>query len=215
MAQQGLGAIDHGHLGAEAVKDMGKLHGDIATAYHNEAFWLVVHAHDVFIGVVLHARVGIDLRNHRTGAGGNDDLVTADDMLAGLNGLRADKTGVLVVHGDIRGFFAAAVLFTALGNLIDAVGKDSVNDGIPIHAIDLSIKAQPAGLARRQGNIGGVDIHLGGNAAYVEAGPAEGALFNDGDFLVIKIWAWDGVSGASADDDEVEMFLGSGRVGLV
>ena len=99
----------------------------------------MVHAHDVFIGVVLHARVGIDLRNHRTGAGGNDDLVAADDMFAGSNGLRTDKTCVLVVHGDIRGFFTAAILLAALGNLVDAVGKDPVHDGIPIHAIDLSI----------------------------------------------------------------------------
>ena len=109
----------------------------------------MVHAHDVFIGVVLHARVGIDLRNDRTGAGGNDDLVAADDMLAGLNGLRADETGVLIKHGNVRGFFAATVLFAALGNLVDAVGKDPVHDGIPIHASDLSIKAEPAGLARR------------------------------------------------------------------
>ena len=128
---------------------MGKLHGDVATAHHNEAFWLMVHAHDVFIGVVLHARVGIDPRNHRTGAGGNDDLVAADDMFAGLNGLRANKAGMLVIYGDIWRFLTAAILLAALGNLVNAVGKDAVHDGIPIHAIDLSIEAQPAGLARR------------------------------------------------------------------
>ena len=139
MAQQSLGAIDHGDLRAEPVKDMGKLHGDIATAHHNEALWLMVHAHDVFVGVVLHARLGIDLWNDRAGAGSDDDLLASDDMFAGLNSLRANKAGVRVKYGDIWGFLTAAVLLAALGNLVDAVGEDAVHDGIPIHAIDLSI----------------------------------------------------------------------------
>ena len=99
----------------------------------------MVHAHNVFIGVVLDAGICIDLRNDRPGTGGNDDLIATDDMVASLYGLGANKASVFVVDGDIRGFLTAAVLLAALGNLVDAVVKDAVHNGVPVHAVDLSI----------------------------------------------------------------------------
>ena len=210
MAQQGLAAVDHGDLGAEAIEYVGKFHGDIAAADDDQAFWLAVHPHDVFVGVVLHTGIGVDLRDYRAGAGSNNDLIGADDVIAGLDGLRADEASVLVVDGDIRGLVAATVVLAALGDLVDAVVEDALHNGVPLHVVDLGVNAEALAFAGGEGDIGCVDVHLGGDAADIQAGATEAALFNDGNLLIVKIAVGNGVAGTGANDDEVVVFL-SGR----
>ena len=168
---------------------------------------MAVHPHDVFVGVVLHAGIGVDLRDYRAGASSDDDLVGADDVIAGLDGLRANEASVLIIDGDIWGLVTAAVVLAALGDLVNAVVEDALHDGAPLHVVDLGINAEALAFAGGEGDIGGVDVHLGGDAADVQAGATETALFDDGNLLIVKVAVSNGVAGTGADDDEVEVFL--------
>ena len=55
------------------------------------------------------------------------------------------------------------------------------------------------------GDVGGVDEHLGGDAADVQAGAAEGAALDDRHLLVLEVRRDEGVAGAGPDDREVEV----------
>src|SRR5690606_20785556 len=59
------------------------------------------------------------------------------------------------------------------------------------------------GVADLAGDVGGIDVHLGRDASNVQTGATEGALFHDGDRLVVEFRTRNRVAGTGADDDEV------------
>jgi hypothetical protein len=117
---QERGAGDDRDVGAEGVEDVGELHGDVASADDHQGLGQFRKAHDVFVGVVPHARVGDGLGDHGPGACGNDDLVTGNGFLpgalAGPQSAFSDKDGMLVIDIDVRGPGATAVLLTGGGD---------------------------------------------------------------------------------------------------
>ena len=96
--------------------------------------------------------------------------------------LGAGETGVAVVEGDVR---AAA---RAVGVAVDRDGVDAAEDPIadvaPANLVDRGVDAEPARVPDVLRDVGRVDVHLGRDAADVDAGAAEDAVFDDGDVEV-------------------------------
>ena len=72
-----------------------------------------------------------------------------------------------------------------------------------MHGVYVRVDAQVLDLAGLLRDSRRVDVHLGGDAANVQAGAAEDAAVDEGDLLVVPFGADEGVAGSGADDDEV------------
>ena len=83
--------------------------------------------------------------------------------------------------------------------------EDAVADVLPAHAVRVASMPKPGAGGDGVGDVGGVDEHLGGDAADVQAGAAEGAALDDRDLLVLEVRRDEGVAGAGPDDREVEV----------
>src|SRR5699024_8009276 len=89
-----------------------------------------------------------------------------------------------VEKGDIRGFVPGAVGRTALGDGVDTVAEDALLDALPIHVIQRASQTELVGGAEGASHVRGVDEHLRGDAADVDAGATEDTLLDDGDGLL-------------------------------
>src|SRR5699024_6584321 len=112
---------------------------------------------------------------------GDDDLIAGEYVIAGLDGVGANEFGMLIVDRDVGGFIATVVGLPACSDLIHAVGNDAINDGVPVHVGDFTSNTELLGVLGLVRNIGGVDVHLGGDAANIHAGAAELIFFNNRD----------------------------------
>ena len=72
-----------------------------------------------------------------------------------------------------------------------------------MHGVYVCVDAQVLDLAGLLRDSRRVDVHLGGDAANVQAGAAEDTAIDEGDLLVVPFGADEGVAGSGADDDEV------------
>ena len=73
-------------------------------------------------------------------------------------------------------------MLTAHRQRVDAAEHPRHDVG-PAHPVDVGVHPVAGGLAHRLGHLGGVDEHLGRDAADVQAGAAEHALLADRDLL--------------------------------
>src|SRR5699024_905364 len=140
-------------------------------------------AHHGVGGVERHAGGCDRLGYHRAGAGGDHDLVRFELLGASGSGgvgggdgelVWAGEPGLAQVGGGV-GAAAAAVLQAAGGDRIDAA-EDAVADVAPAHAFQPGVDAEPGGLTDAGGHFGRINEHLGGDAAHVQAGSAEGEI---------------------------------------
>ncbi len=100
-----------------------------------------------------------------------------------LNGVGADEARVLVVEIDVGQ--TGTPFATAFNNLVNARGKDAVTNLCPVHGIYVCVDAQVLDLAGLLRDGCRVDVHLGGDAANVQAGATEDAAVDEGDLLVV------------------------------
>src|SRR5690606_17950600 len=152
--------------------------------------------------VISHTGIEYLLRDRGPRTGRDDHLVRGDHLTgSGVDAALADEPRVTVVDGDVRAVLAAVAL-TARSDGIDAA-EDPVDDVVPPHPVDRRVDAVLRSGADRVGDLRGVDVHLRGDAAHVEAGAPEGAFFEEGDALPVVPLVEDRVPRSCADDREV------------
>ena len=155
---------------------------------------------------------GDQLRDRGTRAGGDDDAVAGEGRpvlphhraTVGRGHLErplAGEAGVAEVDRRVR-CLVLAVALPAGGDRVDP-GEHPVADVGPADLVDARVHAVDARPADRLGDVGGVDVHLGRDAADVQAGPAEHPVLDDRHVHVREPFVRDRVAGAGADDDEV------------
>ena len=141
--------------------------------------------------------------DYRTAAGrdhqpvGGDRVRRPDVQLS-----RPDEACARVENGDIVASLPVAP--TVCGHGINPT-EDPIPNLPPTDAAEIQINPEPGRLHCRGSKIGRVDEHLAGNAANIEAGPAERAHFDQGHAQMVKPVVDDGVSGSGADDAEVKV----------
>jgi hypothetical protein len=96
------------------------------------------------------------------------------------------------------------VVPAAGGDRVDPA-EDPVPDVGPAHLVDAGVDPVPPGVPDVLGDIGRVDVHLGRDAADVQAGAAEDAVLDQADVEMVEPVVDDRVAGAAADDDQVMM----------
>jgi hypothetical protein len=182
------------------VRELG---GDVSAAQHEQPLRQVVEAHHRVAGVEADLGQTLDGRDHRARPGGDHDLVRGDGLPgAGVQGVYVDEPRVSLEEGDVA--VRQPPLAPAGRDRVDAA-EDAVADLGPAGSMEGGVHAQPRPVPGRLGEVGGVDEHLGGDAADVEAGAAEGALLEEGDAPVGEALVHDRVPRAGADDREVEV----------
>ena len=201
-AQQAGGAVQLGYFGAECGENVGEFCRNHAAADDDHAGGQLVQAHDIVVGVDLR---GVDTgygRQHGARTCRNDNLTALQAGAVGqLNRVGADETRVLVVEVDVGQ--TGTPFAAAFNNRVNAGGEDTVANLRPVHGIYVCIDAQVLDLAGLLRDGRRVDVHLGGDAANVQAGAAEDTAVDEGDLLVVPFGADEGVAGSGADDDEV------------
>ena len=126
---------------------------------------------------------------------GRDHLV-ADRQLLGGHEAPGDR-----VDGYVGQSFP--VVTARLCDRVDP-SEDAVPDGGPVGAVEAGVNAQPLAGGRQLGDLGRVDEHLGGNAAHVQTGPAERAVFHHGDVPIVVFGPDHRISRAGAYYQQVE-----------
>ena len=113
----------------------------------------------------------------------------------------AGKARVLGIEVDVGQ--TGTPVTAARRNLVNAGGEDTVTNLCPVHGVHVRVDAQVLDLAGLLRDGRRVDVHLGRDAANVQAGATEDAAVDQGDLLVVPFGADEGVAGSGADDDEV------------
>ena len=169
--------LDDRDVSAERPPDTGELAADHAAAQHDHGRRHLVETQRVLAGD--HA-AAVDLEaGERLGIGaGREDDVLADVGLAVDGDLaRTCEPALSLDDGD------AAALDQA-GEPLEETGDDAVLvavDAGHVDAVEGGSHAELLGVARRVGDLGGVEQRLGRDAADVEAGPAEVPLLDQAD----------------------------------
>ena len=168
----------------------------------NHAGRQLIHAHDVVVGVDLR---GVDTRHgrqHGARTCRNDNLAALQAGAIGqLDSVGADEARVLVVEIDVGQ--AGTPVATTCRDLVNAGSKDTVTNLRPVHGVYVCVDAQVLDLVGLLRDGRRVDVHLGWDAANVQAGAAEDTAVDEGDLLVVPFGADKGVAGSGADDDKV------------
>ena len=195
-------AVDHGHVAAQCVEHVGQLRGDVAPADDDQALGQLGQPHDGVGGLERHGVQARDLGNRRSCAGREHDLAAPVVDAVDLDGPVGDEAGVTADDGDV--VLAVAVRLARGGDGVDAA-EHPVDDVGPADAGDLRVDAEALEATGLEGEVGGVDQHLGGDASPVHAGAAEQVAFDDADRPVVELGRQDRVAGARADDQQVEL----------
>ena len=125
----------------------------------------------------------IGSRDGRPAAGGDHDPVRGERVGAGavgpLDRMRPvpGEPGVAEVDGDV-GAAVHPVLAAAGGDRVDPA-EDPVPDVGPAHLVDARVDPVAPGVPDVLGDVGGVDVHLGRDAADVQAGAAEDTVLDE------------------------------------
>ena len=181
---------------------MGEFCRNHTTADDDHAGGQFVQAHDVVVGVDLGGVNTGHGRQHGTGSSGNHDLPTVQAGAVGqLQRVRTDEACVLSVEVYVGQ--ACTPVAAALGNTVDAGGKDTVADLGPVHGIHVRVDAQVLDLAGLLRDGCRVDVHLGGDTAHVQAGSAKDAAVDQCNLLIVPFGADKGVARAGTNHDEV------------
>ena len=142
--------------------------------------------------------------DHRTAAGRNHHLVGGDRLRrANVQLPRPDEACARVENGDIVASLRdRPVPSAAMGSI-----RPKIRSRISRHRTSrkIQIDPEPCCLNRRAGKIGRVNEHLAGNAANIEAGPAEGSHLDQRNAEVVEPVVDDRISGSGADDAEVKV----------
>jgi hypothetical protein len=150
-----------------------------------------------------------DVRDDRPAARGDDEPVRSD--LGGAAVVQPDghrlAAGEPPGAREDRGVGPRRALPERSPAGLDLVhpGEDAIPHRGPVHGLDPAVDAEFAAAPGALGQVGRVDVHLGRDAAHVQAGAAERPPFDDGDVPVIELAPGDGVTRAGPDDDQVEM----------
>ena len=169
----------------ERGEDVGELGGDVAAAEddHPRAgrSSIRITVSEVWNGTPDRDD---DVGDHGVAAGGDDHLVGGEGVTGrDLQGARAGEPGVTEERGGVGA--VDAVVLPAARDRVDPA-EDAVADVLPAHPVQGGVDAEPPAGGDGVGDVGGVDEHLGGDAADVEAGAAEGAALDQGDLLVLE-----------------------------
>lgn len=167
--QQPLPVLHDRDVRPERVEDVAELGRDEPSADDDQGRGHLVDPHDGVRGVVGHGVEPGDVGDHRARPDRHDDRLPADLLGADLQHLRRDEAGRFGVHVD------AAVPAEAHRAFVERVDppEHPVADGPPLHGFHRRADAEPCGLPRLHHRVGGDDQHLAGDAAPVEARPAE------------------------------------------
>ena len=182
-------------------------------------------AHDGVRGVERDAGLADRGGNGRVAPGGYDDLV-GGDLLAGAWPCvhpRVDpkppgtsEGGAAEEHRRVQA--VDAVVPAPCGDRVDPA-EDPVPDVWPAHPVQRGVDAVSARVGDGVGDLGGVDVHLGGDAPDVQAGTPEGPGLDDRDALAAEVGGDQGVTRAGANDCQIEvshtqrLTVGSGSLG--
>src|SRR5690606_26404406 len=174
-----------------------------------------VHAHDRVGGVRRGVLEPDDRGQDGAGARAQHDRVRADALLGPVGAgddqlLRADEPRGAAQQGEVLIVLViAAVLLTTGAERVDAP-EDAIADRGPVHALERLGEPEASGIGRSRGDLGRVHEHLRGDAAEVQAGPAEDAIgahaavdLHDG--AVCEVGAGERVRRAGADEGDVVM----------
>jgi hypothetical protein len=141
--------------------------------------------------------------DNRVGAGGDDDLVGCD-VVPGVDMQRLGTGEGRVAEERCRVRAVDAEVPATVGDRVDPA-EDAVTDVRPADGIQRGIQAVLARVRHGIGNVGGIDVHLGGDATDVDAGAPEGPRLDDRDAVVVEVRSDQGVARAGADDCQVEV----------
>jgi hypothetical protein len=198
--QQPVTAVDDGDLRAQCFEHVAEFGGDEPAAEDDEVLRLMGDAQDAVAGVERHVVDARHIGDERARAGGDDDLLARDANVAHLEFALADEVRRVLV--DVHVGQAVAVLAATFRDGVDAV-EHAMDDGRPVGAEELGANAEALVVLRVLREVGGVDEHLRGNAATVQAGAAEQATLHHGDAPAVHLRPDDRVAGPGADDDQV------------
>ena len=120
-------------------------------------------------------------------------------------GARRDESRFLLKDRDVGAVLDAVAQPTRRDRVDPA--EDAFTDVGPAGSAHRAVHAEPRAVAGLVGQVCGVDEHLGGYAADIQAGAAVGArvhtAIDDRDLLVREAVIGQRVSAAGTDDDEV------------
>ena len=184
---------------------MAELGGDESATEHDEMLRPVRRSLDRVAGLVRHLVDAVDVGDERPCARGEHDPISGDRVTADLQRALADEVGVAFVDRHVRQ--AQSILQTAFGDRVDPA-KHPLHDGGPVRRLE------PGGhsvlrrvvVGSRLGHICGIDQHLRGDAAAIQARPTERPAFDDRDFPAVHLVVDHRVTGARSDDDQVVVF---------
>ena len=177
---------------------MGELSSDDAATHNRHRLRQLLHPQNVLVGVVGNAAIGDNTRDHRTSAGCEDNTISTNRLggisLGCAQKLISHKVRGSVVDINVGALVATSVRFATLGNGVDTLIEYAADNGRPIHTLELSLHTVGGGFFRCVSDVGGIDVHLGGNAANIEASTSESALLYDRDLLIGKFITGNGVT---------------------
>jgi hypothetical protein len=208
--------LDDGDVGAEGLPDAGELHADHAAAEDDHAARDVVEVERLVGGhdptADLQARQALGVR-----AGREDDVAAGVALAVDLDGVGRDQAAGSFDERHV------AALHQALQTLVEAADHAiavRVDLG-HVDAIERRAHAEGVALLRRVSDLRRVQEGLGGDAAAMQAGPAELVLVDEHDgHAELRRAQRTGVAAASTTEDH-EVCVGhcglllSWTVGLV
>ena len=143
------------------------------------------------------------VRDPDPGTGRDDEPVRGDlgAVVEPQSGL-GDEAAVLTEQADVP-----TLRPVALARRRDRVdpAEDAVPDLAPPDPVEGEVHPERAGVLGRAGQVGRMDVHLGRDAADVEAGATEGAALDQRDAPVVEAFVGDGVGRSAADDAQVDV----------
>ncbi len=204
LPQQRVAATHQGHVGAVRGEDVGELRGHVAGSDDDHRTGQLRQPHHGVRRLVRGVAQPVDRRDPDPGTGGDHEPVGGDlGAVVEPEPPVADEAGVLAEQVDVGAL--GAVALAVGGDRVDPT-EDAVTDVRPAHAVEGEVHPQRGGVLRGAGQIGRVDVHLGGDAADVEAGAAERVpALDQGDAPVVEALIGDGVGRTTADQAEVDV----------
>jgi hypothetical protein len=197
-----LAGVKNGDAAAVAAKHLPKFQADVATSENQQMVRQSRELHDGFVGEI---RDGIQAgyrRNVWAAAGVDENLFAFEQIIANLELVRANKTGV-------------AAMETKAGALVDLLllaAAKAENDFVflsnnlgEIHANVRSVDTPPRGVSRVVSDLRAMDHRFGGRATNVDARATQ-VLFLDKRYIPSQIGEPMSERVASltgADDDRV------------
>ena len=144
-----------------------------------------------------------NVRDPDPAAGGDHEPVRGDLGAVGEpQPVVGDEAGVLAEQADVPALRAVAL--PGRRDRVDPA-EDAVTDLTPPDPVEGEVDPERRRVLGRAGQVGRVDVHLGGDAADVEAGAAERPALDQRDAPVVEPLIGDRVGRSAADDAQVDV----------